>query len=129
MFNIGPGELVVILILALVLLGPDKLPEVARSIGKGMKELRRATEDIRNTVEQEIYRADLDKPLSPPASPQPPPAVAQRLPPASSEAMPYSSAEFAPHSAVAALPAPSDAAKPEDEAGVHPAGTPPSAKG
>lgn len=70
MFNIGPGELVVILILALVLLGPDKLPEVARSIGKGMKELRRATEDIRNTVEQEIYHADIDKPAArPPAAP------------------------------------------------------------
>jgi sec-independent protein translocase protein TatB len=66
MFNIGPGELMVILILALVLLGPDKLPEVARSIGKGMKELRRATEDIRNTVEEELYRAEVAKPKPPP---------------------------------------------------------------
>ncbi|HUB08286.1 MAG TPA: twin-arginine translocase TatA/TatE family subunit [Myxococcales bacterium] len=70
MFNIGPGELMVILILALVLLGPDKLPEVARSIGKGMKEIRRATEDIRNTVEEELYRAEAAKP-KPPVSPLP----------------------------------------------------------
>lgn len=66
MFNIGPGELMVILILALVLLGPERLPEVARTIGKGMKELRKASEEIRETVEQEIYRADSPGPKAPP---------------------------------------------------------------
>jgi sec-independent protein translocase protein TatB len=58
MFNIGPGELVVILILALVLLGPQRLPEVARTVGKGMRDLRRATEDIKETVETEFYKLE-----------------------------------------------------------------------
>jgi sec-independent protein translocase protein TatB len=58
MFNIGPGELIVILILALVLLGPKRLPEVARTVGKGMRELRRATEDIKETVETEFYKLE-----------------------------------------------------------------------
>jgi sec-independent protein translocase protein TatB len=62
MFNIGPGELVVILILALVLLGPEKLPEVARTVGKGMRELRRATEDLKDQVESEFYKLDEGKP-------------------------------------------------------------------
>ena len=38
--NIGPGELVVILIIALLVLGPKKLPEVGKSLGKGMREFR-----------------------------------------------------------------------------------------
>jgi sec-independent protein translocase protein TatB len=70
MFNIGPGELVVILILALVLLGPKRLPEVARTVGKGMRELRRATEGIKETVEAEFYKleqADPPKTLLRPA--------------------------------------------------------------
>jgi sec-independent protein translocase protein TatB len=62
MFNIGPGELVVILILALVLLGPEKLPEMARTVGKGMRELKRATEDLKDQVETEFYKLDENKP-------------------------------------------------------------------
>jgi len=62
MFNIGPGELIVILILALVLLGPEKLPEMARTVGKGMRELRRATEDLKDQVESEFYKLDENKP-------------------------------------------------------------------
>lgn len=65
MFNIGPGELIVILIVALVLLGPDKLPEVARTVGKGMRELKRATEDLKDQVETEFYKLDDNKPRSP----------------------------------------------------------------
>jgi len=40
--NIGPLELVVVLIIALVVLGPKKLPEVGRSVGKGMREFKGA---------------------------------------------------------------------------------------
>jgi sec-independent protein translocase protein TatA len=38
--NVGPLELIVILVIALIVLGPKKLPEVGRSIGKGMREFR-----------------------------------------------------------------------------------------
>jgi len=41
MFNVGPTELMVILILALILFGPKKLPEIGRSLGKGLSEFRR----------------------------------------------------------------------------------------
>ncbi|MHB1844837.1 MAG: Sec-independent protein translocase subunit TatA/TatB [Deltaproteobacteria bacterium] len=70
MFNVGPGELMVILILALILLGPEKLPEVAKAVGKGMRELRRATEDLRETVETELYKLESDD-----TSRAPPPKV------------------------------------------------------
>ena len=49
MFNISPLEIVVLLVIALVVLGPQRLPEMARSLGKGMREFRAAlTSDDRD---------------------------------------------------------------------------------
>src|SRR5262249_21408658 len=58
MFNLGAGEIAVILVVALLLLGPDKLPELARGIGKFMREFRRQTDDVRGLVEREFYKMD-----------------------------------------------------------------------
>jgi TatA/E family protein of Tat protein translocase len=46
MFGIGPTELIVILVIALLVLGPKRLPELAAGLGKGLAEFRRATADI-----------------------------------------------------------------------------------
>ena len=51
MFNLGVSEIVVILIVALVFLGPKKLPELASGIGKMIRELRKATSDIKNEIQ------------------------------------------------------------------------------
>jgi len=51
MFGIGPTELVVILVVALLVLGPKRLPEIARSLGKGIAEFRRATADVTSEID------------------------------------------------------------------------------
>src|SRR5215475_5904225 len=51
MFGLGMGEIIVILIVALLVLGPNKLPEAAKQIGKAIRELRKHTDSLRETIE------------------------------------------------------------------------------
>jgi TatA/E family protein of Tat protein translocase len=54
MFGIGPLELVFIFVVALLVFGPKKLPELARTLGKGLAEFRRASSDLRRSMDFEI---------------------------------------------------------------------------
>src|SRR5687768_10665688 len=65
--NIGPGELILILIIALVVLGPGKLPDVANSLGKSVREFRKAATDITDAGKMDV------PPPSAQATPPPPP--------------------------------------------------------
>jgi TatA/E family protein of Tat protein translocase len=51
MFNIGPLELMVILVVALVVVGPKRLPEVGRTIGKSLREFRKATDEVKSSFD------------------------------------------------------------------------------
>jgi TatA/E family protein of Tat protein translocase len=51
MFNIGPLELMVILIVALVVVGPKRLPEVGKTIGKSLREFRKATDEVKQSFD------------------------------------------------------------------------------
>jgi TatA/E family protein of Tat protein translocase len=79
--NIGAPELIVILIIALIVLGPGKLPDVAASLGKSVREFRKAATDVSEA-------ARIDVPASTPAAPAPPataaPAAADPTAPANS---------------------------------------------
>ena len=84
MFGLGMGEIVIILVLALILLGPQKLPEAAKQLGKGLRDFRRATEDLKSQFETELY-ADDTKParptlVEPPKAPGDTPAAAPDAP-------------------------------------------------
>jgi Tat protein translocase TatB subunit len=49
-FNIGPQELLVILLVALVIVGPQRLPELSRTIGRGLREFRKAQDEVKKTI-------------------------------------------------------------------------------
>ncbi|MGO8990818.1 MAG: Sec-independent protein translocase protein TatB [bacterium] len=53
MFNIGFSELLIIVAIALIVFGPNKLPELARAFGKAMREFKKATEEIKESFEAE----------------------------------------------------------------------------
>ncbi len=52
--GIGFSEILIILVIALIVIGPKRLPEVAKTMGKGLAEFKRAMEDIKNTVNEEV---------------------------------------------------------------------------
>ena len=54
MFGIGLPELLLIMVLALLVLGPERLPEMARMLGRAYAQLRRASEEFQNTIRQDI---------------------------------------------------------------------------
>jgi TatA/E family protein of Tat protein translocase len=95
--GMGPLELIVIAALALVVFGPDKLPEIAQQVGKAIGEIRKMTKDVTDEIHRSI---DLDPPrtikppadsitrpasptLSPTLPPTPPPPAEPPIPRAS----------------------------------------------
>ena len=116
MFGIGTPELLVILVVALIVLGPERLPEIARALGKGLAELRRATsgltDEIQNAkimLEGEVQAAG----RKPPANLPPPPAAVPQpaAPPGQGPLVTAPPAAAAPAAPEAAAPA----AKPKDD--------------
>lgn len=99
--NLGPAELIVILIVALVVFGPRKLPELGKSLGAGLREFRRSTQGLREELEGSMK-----------AAPTPPgPAPVQTISAPTSPAQPgpvqtiqASAAVEAPQPAVSPVP-------------------------
>ena len=61
MFGIGSTELLVILVVALIVIGPSKLPDLMKTLGKGMAEFRRMSSDVKSTLEAEVDRAEREQ--------------------------------------------------------------------
>jgi len=57
--SIGFPELLMIFVIALLLFGPRKLPEIGRSVGRALGEFRRASNDLKRTIEEEVATEDL----------------------------------------------------------------------
>src|SRR6478672_1408887 len=81
--SIGMPELIIIFVIALIIFGPRKLPELGRSLGKSLAEFKRASNKLKSTLEEEIrldeqqqQRAEAAKPVTGPAAVPQEPAVA-----------------------------------------------------
>jgi TatA/E family protein of Tat protein translocase len=88
MFGIGGPELLLILAVALIVLGPKKLPELARALGKGLGEFRRATDELKDEFRKMELDQDVDANPVPTAKDEPvqEPSSETPVPPASTPA-------------------------------------------
>jgi sec-independent protein translocase protein TatB len=108
MFGLGFGEILIVLVLALILLGPDKLPDAAKTLGKGLREFKKATDDLRGQFEGELYgesRPSIRKLAEPPV-PAAPSDPASPAPAARADNVPGLEAALAEAAAAPSLPAP-----------------------
>jgi sec-independent protein translocase protein TatA len=84
--SIGMPELIIILVIALIIFGPRKLPELGRSLGKSIGEFKRASNELRSTLEEEIRveeqreRTTTAAAATPPSPTPPPPADEEPTP-------------------------------------------------
>jgi len=72
--NLGFPELIAIFVVALILFGPRKLPELGRSLGRSIAEFKKASNELRSTLDEEIRQEERRNAAAAPA-PAPPPAA------------------------------------------------------
>ena len=84
--SIGMPELIIILVIALIIFGPRKLPELGRSLGKSINEFKKASNELRNTLEEEISAEDQKDKARAAAAATPPSATAPPVEPTVSRA-------------------------------------------
>ena len=75
MGSIGFPEMLVILVVALIIFGPRKLPELGRSLGRSINEFKRASNELRSTLDDEIRAEERKTSASAPALSTPPPGM------------------------------------------------------
>jgi len=98
MFGIGFQEMLVILVVVLIFFGPKRLPDLAKSLGKGIAEFKKASEEVRKGIDEAVRESDNEEPGTDPPAPgdvkgtdppapgdakgtDPPPSAANESPP------------------------------------------------
>ncbi len=133
MFGLSFAEILIIAVLALILLGPEQLPNAAKTMGKALRELKRTTDGLKDQLEDEVRALDLEglgepKPSKvPPMPAMPVPGKAEEPPEATPENVPGLEAALAEPSPAPGLAeegkAAAEAAPAEPPATTQPSGT------
>jgi sec-independent protein translocase protein TatA len=80
-FNIGPGELILVLVIVLIIFGPGKLPDIGSAIGKGVREFRKASTDLEESIRGETKPSTEGQTSTTNTAAATPPAPPQSAPP------------------------------------------------
>jgi len=75
MGSLGVPEMIIIFVVALIVFGPKKLPELGKSLGKGLAEFRRASNELKSTIEEEVRAIEAEPPAPYYSEPEPEPEV------------------------------------------------------
>jgi sec-independent protein translocase protein TatA len=102
--QLGPAEILVVLIVALMVFGPKRLPEVGRQVGRGLKELRKIQETVRDEINDVLHAPE------PTSTPSGVPPLVVTPPPVGAIAARPAPSRFRP--AIGAAPLPSESAPP-----------------
>jgi len=86
--GLGPGELLLIMVLALIVFGPGKLPEIGQGLGRAVREFRKATDSITQEFNRELSLDSLTQPPAAQAAPAPATPVAEEPRPSTAPAVP-----------------------------------------
>ena len=103
--TLGGPEIILILVVALIVFGPRRLPEIGKSMGKMLAEFRKASNDFKRTIEDELEAEKTKESPSPPISP---PATADTVPPATEVTAAAGTAPAVPEASATPAP-PADA--------------------
>lgn len=113
--SLGVPELLLIFVVILIVFGPRRIPEIGRTLGKALGEFRKATDDLKSTIEREVRLEELKK-IAPPTLDSfmtPTEAVSRTEPYAEEETFPPAPTTIAEADATAPDAAPADVAPPD----------------
>jgi len=106
MFGIGFPELLLIMAIALIVLGPKRLPDLARALGRGFSEFKKATDELKQTFEAETR--EIKRPVEDLSKLTPPGAMQDPYPAEANPAKPEADAEASPVAEEDSAPSPKD---------------------
>ena len=111
-FNVGPLELVIVLVIALLILGPGRLPEVGSALGKSIREFRKAATDVQDATKLDATPKPNQSSIAQASTATPPPVTAEAAPAAPQSAPEPTTADAPKPNELSEVPKPNELSQP-----------------